>query len=86
MNTPTPAPAKKPLEEMTPDELRAEVRRLRLELEGTNMPHPALWAAAKQAVTAAKGISYYTDQKEPTKRAVELLDYFVQIHDWTPGA
>lgn len=82
----TPTTADTPLDEMSHDELVAEVRRLRAELETANMPHPAMWANAQQAYGEAKAIGFYYDLPDRAKRAIELLGYLVDIRTWTPAS
>lgn len=84
MSTPTTMTARTPIDEMDREALVAEVQRLREELEGGNLPHPAMWANAEMAVGEAKSVNRYYELPSSVKRAVELLGYLVDIRNWTP--
>jgi hypothetical protein len=84
MNT-TQASVDKPIEEMTHEELVAEVQRLRSETD-SSMPHPAVWANAEKLHNKAVNQQGYYSLPDSAKRAVEALGLLVEIRNWDPAA
>ena len=71
-----------PADEMTREELLAEVSRLHGQLNSVNIAHPAVWAnAAKLHAVVHKG-SGYGLSPESARRALDILGLLIDIHAW----